>query len=130
MHSTLAAADQADRNDRDAMQASGQVMEDVLGHVRELASSSESMQRHGSELREDVAELLVALQFQDRIRQILDVVVGDIARLRTGIADQAALPCGAEWLAELGTHYTMAEEHQAHGDKAAARQDSDEITFF
>lgn len=133
MNTTLEAAGQADRNDRDAMVASGNVMEDVLGHVRELAGSAAEMKRHGGALRGDVADLLVALQFQDRIRQILEVVSADIVRMREGAAG-GALPADSQaWLAELGSHYTMAEEHQVHGSGKVAKvapQEADEVTFF
>ncbi|MFP5392699.1 MAG: methyl-accepting chemotaxis protein [Gammaproteobacteria bacterium] len=132
MHHTLDAAGRADQGDRDAMHASGQVMEDVLGHVRELAESAEDMKRHGAGLRADVSDLLVAMQFQDRIRQILDVVGADMDKLRHAVGDAAALPTGTQWLAELGQRYTMADEHRAHGGAPAeaAPSDADEVTFF
>ena len=133
MNTTLEVADHADRNDRDAMVASGQVMEDVLGHVRELAGSAENMKRHGGALRGDVADLLVALQFQDRIRQILEVVGADIMRMRDSVAGGAMPPDSRSWLDELGSHYTMAEERNAHGSGQLAKvapQEADEVTFF
>lgn len=134
MNATLAAAGQADQNDRDAMQSSSQVVEDVLGHVGELASSSAEMKRHGAGLRADVSELLVALQFQDRIRQILEVVSGDMAKLRQAVAGDAPLPDSRAWLAELGKRYTMADEHKAHQQHAQpaaiGAAASDEVTFF
>lgn len=134
MNATLDAAGQADQNDREAMRSSSQVVEDVLGHVGELANSSEEMKRHGAGLRADVSELLVALQFQDRIRQILDVVGGDMDRLQQAVAGQAPLPDSRAWLAELGQRYTMADEHKAHQKDArpaiASVSASDEVTFF
>ncbi len=131
MKSTLDAAGHADESDRDAMVASGQVMEDVLGHVRELADNAAAMKSHGGELRGDVAELLVALQFQDRIRQILEVVGADIGRMQQTLAQGQALPDAPSWLDELGSHYTMAEERDHHGGAAAkAPAESDEVTFF
>lgn len=131
MHTTLEAATEADHGDREAMTASGQVMEDVLGHVRELAQSSAGMMEHGTALRGDVSALLVALQFQDRIRQILEVVGTDILRLRDVLNAGAEVPAGATWLAELGTYYTMADERDMHaGETAAAPAPEEEVTFF
>ena len=129
MNSTLTAAGDADQSDRDAMVSSGHVMEDVLGHVRELADQSAAMKLQGGALRGDVAELLVALQFQDRIRQILEVVGADMARMQRSVAQDEPLPDAPQWLEELSSHYTMAEERQ-HGGAEAASADSDEITFF
>jgi methyl-accepting chemotaxis protein len=139
MAATLSVAAKADVADRDAIGASSQVMEDVLGHVGELAESSEAMRARGSVIRGDVAGLLVALQFQDRIRQILEVVAADIARMRTALADAQQLPEAGEWLAALGRNYTMEDErssHASHAGKGGARMAApaaaadDEVTFF
>ena len=134
MQTTLDAAGRADNSDREAIVASNHVMEDVLGHVRELAGASEDMKRHGGALRGDVAELLVALQFQDRIRQILEVVSADMARLERALAGGAPLPDAQDWLAQLGARYTMADEHEVHAAAAGAAQApagaEDEVTFF
>ncbi|UOD29835.1 hypothetical protein INH39_31445 [Massilia violaceinigra] len=130
MCTTLEVAGRADESDREAMVSSGHVMEDVLSHVRELAASTESMKTNGGALRGDVAELLVALQFQDRIRQILEVVSADMLRMQQTLGEGAALPGAQQWLGELGTRYTMAEEHHAHAAPAAAAAADDEVTFF
>ncbi|NHZ37043.1 hypothetical protein F0185_26090 [Massilia sp. CCM 8692] len=136
MHTTLEVAGRADKSDREAIVSSGHVMEDVLSHVRELAAATESMKTSGGALRGDVAELLVALQFQDRIRQILDVVSADMLRMQQTLGEGAALPGAQQWLGELGTRYTMADEHQAHhahaapAAAAAEANAADEVTFF
>lgn len=130
MRTTLEVAGKADESDREAMVSSGHVMEDVLSHVRELAASTESMKASGGALRGDVAELLVALQFQDRIRQILEVVSADMLRMQLAVGEGGALPPPQDWLADLGSRYTMAEEHHAHAAPAAAAAGDDEVTFF
>ncbi len=133
MSTTLEVAGRADESDREAMVSSGHVMEDVLSHVRELAASTESMKSNGGALRGDVAELLVALQFQDRIRQILEVVSADMLRMQQTLGEGAALPGAQQWLGELGARYTMADEHQAHQAHAAPATSAaadDEVTFF
>ncbi|MDC8756452.1 methyl-accepting chemotaxis protein [Janthinobacterium fluminis] len=133
MAATLSAAARADVADRDAIGASSQVMEDVLGHVGELAESSEAMRARGGVIRQDVAGLLVALQFQDRIRQILEVVAADIERMRQSLAGPERLPDAHAWLADLGRHYTMEDERASHGKPgapAAAAAAQDEVTFF
>lgn len=131
MRTTLEVAGKADESDREAMTASGHVMEDVLSHVRELAASTESMKASGGALRGDVAELLVALQFQDRIRQILEVVSADMLRMQLAVGEGGALPLAQDWLADLGSRYTMAEEHHAHATPAdAGAAADDEVTFF
>lgn len=134
MNLTLEAAAKATDHDRGAITASGGVVEDVLGHVRELARSSDEMRTQGNSIRGDVENLLVALQFQDRIRQILEVVETDIARLEHVVkADDGMLPAPEAWLLELESHYTMEDERQSHGKTDPANKASEpdaDITFF
>jgi len=128
---TLASAADADENDRRTIGASRGVVEEVLGHVRGLGQDADTMREQGSAIRTEVEQMIVALQFQDRIRQILEVVDADIARLARLAADQAApMPAAETWLLELSGKYTMADEHVSH-TPAARRADADEeVTFF
>lgn len=131
MNVTLDTAARAAEHDSDAIAASTNVVEDVLGHVRELARSADEMRVQGSSIREDVESMLVALQFQDRTRQILEVVEGDIARLGQAV-DTGELPEPQAWLLELESRYTMEEErhnHDSSADAGASAQEG-EITFF
>ena len=133
MNLTLDAAARAADHDRDAITASGNVVEDVLGHVRELARSSDEMRNQGNHIRSDVENLLVALQFQDRIRQILEVVEQDIVRLQQNLDAGADLPPVHEWMAVLESRYTMDDERHSHsgpGGKSKAAESSDDVTFF
>lgn len=135
MKLTLDAASRAADHDRDAITASGNVVEDVLGHVRELARASDEMRAQGNAIRSDVEGLLIALQFQDRIRQILEVVDADMARLgQTLGAEQVdALPTLESWLVELESRYTMEDERHSHATKSGAKKasvPSDDVTFF
>lgn len=131
MRLTLAAAAKAADDDRDAISASGGVVDDVLGHVRELAHSADQMRARGNAIRRDVENLLVALQFQDRIRQILEVVDADMGRLGLNLeqAGAAGLPPLAAWLGELESHYTMEDERQGHAAQPLPAP-GDELTFF
>lgn len=131
MNATLDTAARAAEHDSDAIAASTNVVEDVLGHVRELARSADEMRVQGSSIREDVESMLVALQFQDRTRQILEVVEGDIARLGLAV-DSGELPDTSAWLLELESRYTMEEERHNHDSSSggsASAQEGD-ITFF
>lgn len=134
MKLTLDTATRAADHDREAITATGHVVEDVLGHVRELGTSAENMRSEGNQIRTDVENLLVALQFQDRIRQILEVVEADMAKLeQTVSAGDANLPTPDSWLVELGAHYTMEDEHHSHSTSDVAKTtaaQSEEVTFF
>lgn len=131
MSLTLESAADADENDRRTIGASRGVVEEVLGHVRGLGQDADTMRAQGSAIRGEVEQMIVALQFQDRIRQILEVVDNDIARLAQLAADESApVPAAETWLLELSGKYTMADEHASHAPAARRADAADEVTFF
>lgn len=143
MSSTLDVAADTDDSDRKAIGASRAAVEHVLDEVRSASGAAERLREQGNMIRGEVEQLIVALQFQDRIRQILEVVEADMLRLQaTAATDSALLPEADAWLAELSTTYTMAEEHGNHAPGkptvaasprtagAANTAATDEITFF
>jgi methyl-accepting chemotaxis protein len=136
MKIALTAADRASVNDRKVLEISGNVVRDVLSHVSLLGESAEQMKEHGNIIRTDVENLLVTLQYQDRVSQILDVVNKDIVKMRDIVTSlgQDAVPSSIEWLDELNSTYTMSEERDAHANhtrkKSAAVVESQEVTFF
>ncbi len=129
----LSAADRSAIQDKKVLEVSGAVVKDVLSHVETMGDSAEQMRHHGNVIRSDIEDLLVALQFQDRISQILQVVRDDMNKFEQLAYDLkvTGLPATEEWLSHLKSTYTMNDEHRSHGEKgaAAASQDS-EITFF
>jgi len=131
MSATLDVAADADDSDRKAIGASRDAVEHVLDEMRTVSGAAERLLEQGNLIRGEVEQLIVALQFQDRIRQILDVVEADVLRLRTAAAGGAHVPEAHTWLAELSTNYTMAEEHENHQLGRIDRAESaDAITFF
>jgi len=120
----------------------------VIGHVvsrfgqaaTDLSEASESMRQESHAIGLEVAEVLVALQFQDRVSQVLQLVNNDLRKLQDNIQDsERQLMTGAsikpieaaQWLAELSHTYTMPEQHTIHnGGASAPVADSNEITFF
>lgn len=131
MAATLDVAADADDSDRKAIGASRGAVEHVLGEMRAVSGAAERLLEQGNLIRGEVEQLIVALQFQDRIRQILDVVEADVLRLHATAAESALLPEAHTWLAELSTKYTMAEEHDNHRPPQRGRgEPADAITFF
>lgn len=120
---------------------SGQVIESV---IERFSNAANSISRASGELREEnlriageVAEVLVALQFQDRVSQMLGHVCQDVDKLRDNIADGADKVAhgrkidAAQWLDELSRTYTTPEQHAVHGGSNAKTADSSsDITFF
>lgn len=115
-------------------------LERVLGDFQVASADAETnmavMLRESVGIQEEVADVLVALQFQDRVSQALALVEADFAKLESHLADLMGgrlegTKDASEWLAELAQTYTMPEQYVAHGDKQAmAAVDTNEITFF
>lgn len=129
----LNTADRSAVQDKRILEISGDVVRDVLSHVQTLGDTAEQMRHHGNIIRSDIENLMVALQFQDRISQILQVVKDDMDKL-SQLADnlhQSAVPTPDTWLAGLKDTYTMEEELRRHNKSPQANEEKEsEITFF
>ncbi len=114
MQQTLLAARDSHAQDKMSVSLSGNIVEDVLCHVRKLGASADSMHQHGLVVRGEVEHLLMAMQFQDRVSQMLCGVNADMARLEVALASGGtdALPDVQEWMDSLRQTYTM--EDQQH----------------
>jgi methyl-accepting chemotaxis protein len=137
MKTTVDAAARAAVNDKSAIELSGTVVEDVLGHVRELSVKAEKMRGQGNIIRGDIEGLLVSLQFQDRVSQIITVIDNDIERMQHAVEDGEAIPEADEWLHELQRGYTMDDQRRVQAPATAAVAKSpaaapapDEVVFF
>lgn len=124
MKATVDVATHAATDDQVAIELSNNVVSDVLGHVRELGSSAEAMRAQGNIICADVENLLVNLQFQDRVSQVIAVVSGDMKRLKGVVDSQDPVPTPDAWGAELREHYTMLELHDAHAGSEPASDSS------
>ena len=134
---TCRAAEDSMRAETRAVQASEQMIGNVLGSLRgvtdALVASSDLLQRESAGIQAEVGEALVQLQFQDRVSQILSHVRDNIARLPSWLDEQQ--PGGGldarSLLAELESTYAMAEERTLHKSTAKpAPQLAEDITFF
>ncbi|MFA7267917.1 MAG: methyl-accepting chemotaxis protein [Sterolibacterium sp.] len=142
--STLNVSRQYARQDEEMVTNSEKVIEQVVGRVHTavqgLVDSSDVLRRENQATSEDIAEVLVAFQFQDRVSQVLSHVCNDMGKLKERIAEQqrqrdeggrpGAIDATA-WLDELSHTYTVPEQHVVHaGGKLQATAGSEEITFF
>jgi methyl-accepting chemotaxis protein len=113
MHDTSEVAAKASEQEETIVDQSSQAVHGVLTHMRQLSEDSESMRERGNAIRGDIEQLMVSMQFQDRVSQVLTVVDGDIARLKEQAERDEPVPDSTQWLQELQGHYTMREQHQA-----------------
>lgn len=129
----LVAADRSAIQDKKVLEVSGAVVRDVLTHVETMGGAAEQMREHGNIIRKDVENLLIALQFQDRISQILHTVLDDLDKMAgtvSSVPEQAA-PDSNEWLSHISATYTMSSQHRSHGNAGEIAENKDsEITFF
>ena len=140
--STLESSQQFAEQDAAMSTESEQIIAKVIGQFEHAATE---IDRSAAVLREEnkvigaeIAEVLVSLQFQDRVSQVLDHVQNDMNKLEHNIEDcrrdiaagKVESPFDAgQWLEELSRTYTMPEQHAVHSGKSVAAQ-SDDITFF
>ncbi|WP_234084472.1 methyl-accepting chemotaxis protein [Azonexus sp. R2A61] len=117
---------------------------DVVARLRNaaevLVDNASTLTRQGEHIGREIADVLVALQFQDRVGQILDHVRIDLRqleeRLRLAGGEVAAgRPAGqldpAAWLHDMTRQFTTPEQHRLHaGTGANQGADTDDITFF
>jgi methyl-accepting chemotaxis protein len=140
---TLEISQQYAQQDAAMVVNSEQVIEHVVGRVQkavaDLSDSSDLLRQETRSIGEEIAEVLVALQFQDRVSQMLGHVCNDMSKLKERIAGQeqrraegvaAEAVDAATWLEELSHTYTIPEQHVVHSGGTARAAAASEITFF
>lgn len=128
-----------------SMAVSQDTITSVLSQLRAvtdtLVASTDLLKDESLDIKAEISEALVQLQFQDRVSQIMSHVKSNIERLPVVLDDNrvqfqqdgALQPLdSAGLLAELEKTYAMKEERAVHqGSKAVeATPDDTEITFF
>jgi len=120
-------------------------MQGVLAGFHEEASAlsgtCEVLQKESHTIKDEISDVLVALQFQDRVSQVLNHVRNDLNKLGEYLAEHERNLAGGRlsspidarnWLKELSGTYTTAEQRVVHGggQPAKAAAASTEVTFF
>ena len=136
-------AEEASAHDAQSVRDSESTVHDVImrfgGVAAGLGESTEMLQKESSGIGAEVSEVLVSLQFQDRISQILSHVRLNMeqfgahlhtARERT-VRDGEAKQIDAQaWLREMKMTYATEEQRLNHGGAQAKSAAAQEITFF
>jgi len=118
-----------------AISESQRTAEEIIRHfnltTQTMNSSLQTLTEERRTVQGDINEVLVNLQFQDRVNQILDHILADMERLTESVQavehDSAAqLPDAEKWLENLAKSYTMLEQRQVHSqEQVQAHQKSD-----
>ncbi|HRH74406.1 MAG TPA: methyl-accepting chemotaxis protein, partial [Zoogloea sp.] len=140
---TLEISQRYARDDQTLVSASSQRIGEVVQRLRcaagGLVDASRSITDEGQALAGEIAEVLVSLQFQDRVSQVLSHVTGDMGRLesrleaalgevRAGVEPEALV--ASSWMTEMSKAYTTPEQHSLHRGEGGSAPDSAGITFF
>ena len=103
-----------------------------------MSESSEILKKESLEIVEEVSEIIVSLQFQDRTSQILLHVIDGLGELPGVINEQMQKVVNGEAtrintdeiLNTLKLNYTTAEEVSLHHNVSVDSKSSDDIELF
>jgi len=132
MSGTSEVAAQAAVDERTAIDRSSQVVTEVLAHMRTFSSDAQTMRERGLIIRSNIEQLIVGLQFQDRVNQVVGVLDHEMNRLRDQVDSGTEPPSPEQWLDELQQQYTMREQRRNHAPTAAvaSAQAPRTVVFF
>jgi len=115
------------------------ILEDFKITTNNLLNSKTIINRENSEIRFQIAESLVQLQFQDRVSQMMTSVSNSILKLpaiyqenKTGYLNSGILrPVDFDLFAnDLKDSYVMAEQDSIHDGAVINRKNENNLTFF
>lgn len=140
IRSALQVAEIVSNQETGAMDNAKQVIEQVMRRFQEIThkftESSHRIEFGNTQIRDEISEILVSLQFQDRVSQILNAVIEHIDKLHL-IAKhkndhgQIELLDLAKWLEDMEKSYTMIEQRQIHSGKTAkVHTENDDVEYF
>ncbi len=129
----LASAKKLSHSEAQMIGDSKSVISDVIGTFHqvaiELGKTIEQLTNESRAVENEVQDVLINLQFQDRVSQIMDHIERDIEKLAGILLCQQPLPDRQQWLNELQKTYTTNEQRQTHNGLKATASTS-EIDFF
>lgn len=135
MSEAVAHAEQRAQRDAGVMQSSERIIGDVVAQVdtavSELHQRASELAARSEAVRDQVRQLMIAFQFQDRVQQILEQVVSSMvdAAVHYRQALQAGrAPESGAWTALLSRGYTTLDQRSSAA--AVAPPADNETTFF
>ncbi|WP_198675668.1 methyl-accepting chemotaxis protein [Aliidiomarina sedimenti] len=134
--STQAATEQTINTQTELMNRAEQDLEEVLKKLKHLmkehSESSVLLQNKATETQRDVEDILVNLQFQDRLSQILLQVTGSMQGLSDKLEQPSEQIDVQSWLDDMESSYAMQEQRTNHAGQKSHNSDADDndITFF
>jgi methyl-accepting chemotaxis protein len=132
------------KEQQEMLQESEQTAQTIISEFQNVTNTMQqdmvTMQQERRAIQNDVEQVLISLQFQDRVSQIIEHVSADMERFddlsQTLISrgfDAVDIQTPEQWQAKLAASYTMLDQHNVHGGTApsnATVQETPSITFF
>jgi methyl-accepting chemotaxis protein len=114
------------------------VIDDFQLIMQRLQHSSEALKENTSSVQQEINNVIVSLQFQDRISQMLNQVSNSLNHLETMIRDSEHFSEDeleehfnvSRWLSEMKKTYSMSEQYKNHGDEVMADDQNQSVVFF
>jgi methyl-accepting chemotaxis protein len=114
------------------------VIDDFQLIMQRLQHSSEALKQNTSSVQQEINNVIVSLQFQDRISQMLNQVSNSLSHLETMIKDSEHFSEDeleehfnvSRWLSEMKKTYSMSEQYKNHGDEVMADDQNQSVVFF
>lgn len=129
-------AEEASAHDAQSIKNSESTVHNVIGRfggvATRLSESTEMLQKENNGIGIEVSEVLVSLQFQDRVSQILAQVRANMQKLEMHLreVDGTRHIDANEWLNEMHLSYATEEQRLNHGGAQVKTTSAQEITFF
>ncbi|WP_081986544.1 methyl-accepting chemotaxis protein [Chitinibacter sp. ZOR0017] len=142
MAQTLTLTSELSSEEQSIIQSAEQVIQGVIGEfhaaTQALNDNLQELEHQNRQISHEVDEVLVNLQFQDRVGQIQSHVVGDIHKLQQALHEadltheQWQLPDRQLWLSELERTYTTLEQKALHHGRSgsASNTPTTSVDFF
>lgn len=145
IHAVVDVTQQSVANDRQSLKTSEETIKTALNNLRNniegISKSASLLRNSSSDIQLEIEDVLVYLQFQDRVSQILNQVVDNQSTLTQEIEQQLNQPGDSNkasldnWLARMKSSYTMQEQHDNHNPNHKSHYNDDKpaatgITFF
>ncbi|MDD5227586.1 MAG: methyl-accepting chemotaxis protein [Methylococcales bacterium] len=141
---TLTISHKFAQQDKRTLDNAEHIIASVLMHftraAAELADSTERLRNENTAINNEISDVFVDLQFQDRVSQILTLVCADLKKLEQHLDELHSEESNGkllrvvnveQWLEELTQTYTMKEQLAAHeGVDASIDTNQTTITFF
>ncbi len=142
MSTVVDLTDKTAQQDKESVTTSEEIINNVMGRFQKVTSSlmdsTTDLASTGTGISSEISDVLVSLQFQDRVSQILSQVIQHINALRERLGDldsatgdqEATVIDVQSWLDEMESTYTTFEQKQNHRGITQHAPAEAQVAFF